>query len=541
MNFIYFYLISYSLIGYGIIVSSFLDIKKNDFGYLGLLGLTFFLIISFVSSLLINHDYYSNVFFLIIGLILLFIFKSKINDFKKNFFYHLSIFSLLILFIAVGKNHDDFPYYHFPYISILTEFTHPFGLGLLNNGFRSPSSIFFLGSMFYLPGISVYLFHITPAIILGFANLILLKKVFEKNTFDQFKFDNLISLISIIFINIFFYRLAEHGTDRSGMILVILSIIIFLKVINIKTVNNISDIKFLIIILCFTITLKPFYLINIPLIFLLLFYEKTRNIFLNLFFSKTFWYCFLLIFFIIFYTLINSGCLFFPLTFTCFKNLPWTLDVSLINDISVWFELWSKAGASPNYIVDDRLTYISNLNWLTNWINNYFFNKVSDYLLSLIFLLFIIFIVFRNNLIKKKENNFNFFYLYSFLIIFFIEWFLYHPALRYGGYHLIYLIIFIPFSIYISNFDISYKIFRKKAVILILITVIIFTFRNFNRLNLEYEKYNYNPILSLNYKFIGGDKKFHYRYNSHIKDRLSNYNSFKFLGKKFVYLSRENF
>ena len=402
MNLIYFYLISYSLIGYGIIVSSFLDIKKNDFGYLGLLGLTFFLIISFVSSLLINHDYYSNVFFLIIGLILLFIFKSKINDFKKNFFYHFLIFSLLIIFIAVGKNHDDFPYYHFPYISILTEFTHPFGLGLLNNGFRSPSSIFFLGSMFYLPGVGVYLFHITPAIILGFANLILLKKVFDKNTFDQFKLDNLISLISIIFINIFFYRLAEHGTDRSGMILVIVSIIIFLKVINIKTVNNISDIKFLIIILCFAITLKPFYLINIPLIFLLLFYEKTRNIFLNLFFSKTFWYCFLLIFFIIFYTLINSGCLFFPLTFTCFENLPWTLDVSLINDISVWFELWSKAGASPNYIVDDRLTYISNLNWLTNWINNYFFNKVSDYLLSLIFLLLIIFIVFRNDLIKKK-------------------------------------------------------------------------------------------------------------------------------------------
>ena len=169
------------------------------------------------------------------------------------------------------------------------------------------------------------------------------------------------------------------------MILVIVSIIIFLKVINIKNVNNISDIKFLIIILCFAITLKPFYLINIPLIFLLLFYEKTRNIFLNLFFSKTFWYCFLLIFFIIFYTLINSGCLFFPLTFTCFENLPWTLDVSLINDISVWFELWSKAGASPNYIVDDRITYISNLNWLTNWINNYFFNKVTDYLLSLIF------------------------------------------------------------------------------------------------------------------------------------------------------------
>jgi hypothetical protein len=539
MQFIYFYLISYSLIGYGIILSSFLDIKKNHFGYLGLLGLTFFLIISFISSLLIKHGYYSNILFLSIGLILFITLRNRINELKKNFFNHLLIFLLLFIFISVGKNHDDFPYYHFPYISILTEFSHPFGLGLLNNGFRSPSSIFFLGSMFYLPGIGVYLFHITPAIILGFANLILLKKIFDKNEFDEFKFDNLISLISFIFINIFFYRLAEHGTDRSGMILVIVSIIIFLKVINFKTVD-ISDIKFLIIILCFAITLKPFYLINIPLIFLLLLYDKTRSIFLNLFFSKTFWYCFLLIFFIVFYTFINSGCLFFPLTFTCFKNLPWTLDIGAINDISIWFELWSKAGASPNYIVNDRLSYISELNWLTNWISNYFFNKVSDYLLSLIFLLLILFIVFRNNLIKKK-NNFKFFYLYFFLIIFLIEWFLYHPALRYGGYHLIYLIIFIPFSIYLSNFNISYKIFKKKAVILILIAVIIFTFRNFNRLHHEYKRYNYNPITNSNYKFIGGDKKFYYRYNSHIKDRINNYNSFDFLGKKFLYLSRENF
>lgn len=539
MQFIYFYLISYSLIGYGIIVSSFLNIKKNHFGYLGLLGLTFFLIISFISSLFINHDYYSNILFLSIGLILFVILRNRINELKKNFFYHLLIFLLLFIFISVSKNHDDFPYYHFPYISILTEFPHPFGLGLLNNGFRSPSSIFFLGSMFYLPGIGVYLFHIPPAIILGFANLILLRKIFEKNEFEEFKFDNLISLISFIFINIFFYRLAEHGTDRSGMILVIVSIIIFLKVINFKTVD-ISDMKFLIIILCFAITLKPFYLINIPLIFLLLLYDKTRSIFLNLFFSRTFWYCFLLIFFIIFYTFINSGCLFFPLTFTCFKNLPWTLDIDVITEISVWFELWSKAGAGPNYIVNDRLSYISDLNWLTNWINNYFFNKVSDYLLSLIFLLLILFIVFRNNLIKKK-NNFKFLYLYFFLLIFLIEWFLYHPALRYGGYHLIYLIIFIPFSIYLSNFNISYKIFKKKAVILILIAVIIFTFRNFNRLHHEYKRYNYNPIVNSNYKFIGGDKKFYYRYNSHINDRLSNYNSFNFLGKKFVYLSRENF
>ena len=38
-----------------------------------------------------------------------------------------------------------------------------------------------------------------------------------------------------------------------------------------------------------------------------------------------------------------------------------------------------KGGATPNFVVDQRDEYISNLNWLGNWINVYFFNKVSDY------------------------------------------------------------------------------------------------------------------------------------------------------------------
>ena len=63
------------------------------------------------------------------------------------------------------------------------------------------------------------------------------------------------------------------------MLIVIIAIISFLTVINFKNENQEYEIKFLILSLCFAITLKPFYLINIPLILLLLFYEKTRNIF----------------------------------------------------------------------------------------------------------------------------------------------------------------------------------------------------------------------------------------------------------------------
>ena len=51
-----------------------------------------------------------------------------------------------------------------------------------------------------------------------------------------------------------------------------------------------------------------------------------------------------------------------------------------------WYEQWSKAGATPNFRVDDPENYIKGFNWVSNWIDLYFFNKVSDFLAGLIFL-----------------------------------------------------------------------------------------------------------------------------------------------------------
>ena len=47
--------------------------------------------------------------------------------------------------------------------------------------------------------------------------------------------------------------------------------------------------------------------------------------------------------------------------------------------MKTWYELWSKAGASPNYRVENVDVYLSGLNWVSNWIQNHFFNKISDY------------------------------------------------------------------------------------------------------------------------------------------------------------------
>ena len=184
------------------------------------------------------------------------------------------------------------------------------------------------------------------------------------------------------------------------MILVLLSILFLIALINNQknsfqeTKINEELMKMIIILICFAATIKPYYLINFSIFLLFVFFEHTRKIFLSLFFSRTFYVCLSLIIFTIFFTFINSGCLIFPITVTCFENLAWSLDKGLISQTNVWFELWSKGGAGPNYTVEERLEYISGLNWLSNWFEKYFFNKVFDFLIGILILSFIVFLAF---------------------------------------------------------------------------------------------------------------------------------------------------
>ena len=65
------------------------------------------------------------------------------------------------------------------------------------------------------------------------------------------------------------------------------------------------------------------------------------------------------------------------------------------------YELWAKGGATPNFVVENRLDYIDDLNWVQNWLNVYFFNKMSDYLLSITLLATIFYLIFF-----KRKNKF---------------------------------------------------------------------------------------------------------------------------------------
>ena len=536
MFLIYYFLISLSLVGYGFLLSRLLKIDCSNYGYLGLLGLSFLIFISYSTTLFYSHGYFFNLLTLLIGLLIFFYLLRLDKNFKVNLNQHLVVFLILVIFIYVGKNHDDFSYYHFPYSHILTQLEHPIGLGQLNNGFRNPSSIFFLNSLFYFPKVEFYLLHISPVYFLGFSNLIFYDFVKDRKIYKKFKSINFFSLLIISFINIFFYRLAEHGTDRSGMILIfIVTVIIFLIQNNNNKENkktNLNLFYFSSVLMAMLISLKPFYLIYSPLIIILLIFNFREN-FNEILKSKTTIYCFTFIAFVFLFNFINSSCLIYPAEFTCFSQFSWSFNINVIRDTNQWYELWAKAGATPNYIVDDRAIYISGINWLPNWMENYFFNKVSDYLLSLLFFIIIFWFSFIFKFKKKKINfsKIKFRLLYIFFILCLLEWFFKHPALRYGGYHIIAILVFMPLMILFLDVKINFNNFMKKATFVMILVLTIFISRNINRLIKEHRLYNFNPLISYKFNY---DKKFYNRYFNIIEKNKSKYKKIKFLGKKFT-------
>ena len=518
---IYLYLLFYfflllSILGYGR-AFQVLFFKKDviDFGYLGFFGIFSLLVIS----------YLSNIFFPLIANFNLILLSFGFFFFLKFLFYNYSkhkkellilffLFLLLIVFILAAKNHDDFPYYHYPYIQLITKFSSSFGIGILNHGFRTPSSIFYFSSLFFLPKAQYALIHLGPVFFLGFTNYILIKKIYEnlKNR-DNF-YIILLSLLSFALINIFFYRLAEHGTDRSAQILVLLIFIELLQLTNSRIFEkNLLNKIFLLITI--VISLKAFYLIYLILIIPIIYYQKDKIFFFKeLIKNKIFYLCLFLFFLVILTNFFNTGCLIYPLSLSCGESLLWSIPIKEVGEMNNWYELWSKGGAAPNFKVNNPDVYIEKFNWVSNWINIYFFNKISDYLLGLLFLITIFFLLLFNKKNSKFQKKRNYLFLYFIIFILIFEWFYNHPALRYGGYHLFALLFFVPFSFFIEKRIFYNKNLIKKINILIVIIIVIFFSRNILRINKEIKIYDYDFKKNSSY-----NKEFE---NNSIYNRITN-------------------
>ena len=255
-----------SLIGYGYLFERlfYREILESNFGYTGLRGIFLLIFYSFLSHFFFAHGYVHNVILTLLGVIFFIFYILKATKKKKYPLILLANFFILFIGIIIFKTHDDFPFYHFPYSYYITQNPLHIGVGLFNSGFKTPSSIFYLNSLFYLPIIKYYTFYIATLAIMLFSNTILLSNIINKIKLKKINYKFYLSLLFFIFINIFFYRIQEHGTDRSAQILILILFLQLLSFINFE-LNYKRKIDIILILLGIIISLKAFYVLYLIL------------------------------------------------------------------------------------------------------------------------------------------------------------------------------------------------------------------------------------------------------------------------------------
>jgi hypothetical protein len=528
--FLLYFLILIATIGLGqlFLLIFYKNIKYFNIEYSGLFSCLILILYSYISNFFIPHGAFHNSILVFTGLILFIYFNFKKIYFKKLEFY-LLLFYFFILFISflVSKTHEDFPYYHFPYTHYLTQNSLVIGLGNYDLGFRTPSSVFYLGSLFYLPIVKFYMFLMPSILFMGFSCLIFLNKIYQDFSIKKINFLTYFSLLSLIFINIFFYRIAAHGTDRSAQILVLVLIFEILDLINFSSnlKNDLSKRVFKIFLLvALIISLKAFYILYlsflIPVVYYLYKKKVLKNIFNFLIFNKGTFLLLLTFLIVLFKNFLITGCFIYPVKFTCLENFSWTLGESEVERLYNHYQLWSKGGMAPNYITNNPDYYIKSFNWVKGWINIYFFTKVTDFLLGLSLILTITSIIFYSKFKKKFLESKKVYFIIFILFLLFFEWFYNHPDLRYGGYCLVVAIFFIVFSIKFSSYQADIKNLYKKFVFFIIASLLILITRNLFRIIEEVKKYNYQPVKHAGFIF---DEKHYLRADKMFKELIENY------------------
>ena len=298
-----------------------------------------FILIAFI-ALFINFfqplNIYINNFFFIILIYLAFKFGYFIQN-KKDLLKKVIYVSSLsyILFIYSNVNTPDALLYHLPYSRLINE--HKIVIGASNIHFRfGHISIFQYISSFFNNSLLGKNGVLLPAAVLVSNFLFYCFKLF----INDFKKD--ISRIKSYFIFLIliisfysFSRYSGYGNDAQAHIYYFLTIIYLFEYFLLeKTFLNFQKILVLSI---FLFLLKPFFIIcTLISIFIFFIHKKKYMIFKSKFFI------FIFSFFILWLlkTFLTTGCLIYPLKFTCSKNVVWSDNN--VKKASLEGEAWAK-------------------------------------------------------------------------------------------------------------------------------------------------------------------------------------------------------
>ena len=479
-------------------------------------------------------------------IIIFFFFKFDLLKSKKYliFLILISVFTYVLVFSS-HTYRPDAGLYHLPYINILNEEKIIFGLANLHFRFGHISIMQYLSAINYNLFTGINGIILPSAIIASTVIINFLSKLKDHILSKNYNFHFYYLLGILIYICFKMNRYAEYGNDAPAHFLTFYFFSECLKFkkkeSNLNEILNITLIGVFVILNKITLIL----ILIIPLVYII------KKKFIHVFKKLNFY---LIITFVIIWiakNIIISGCLIYPIKFTCINSLAWT-DIKTVEKISLENEAFTKNW--PNYEKRNEFTqkeYIKKFNWFKTWSKKLLDEqKEKSFAYALILILIFIYLYNKSNNGSAKSKK-NWIFLFT-LCIATVFWLIKIPEYRYA-YSIIISLITFPFATLLSNrsFDKDQNIFFTSIII---VFISIFFIKNFVRIyNTEiYNNYPYPRIYShnndnqkLKYKLKNIDNKIFHTQNDgycmygrnlcspyEIDIKIENKNSYLFFFKK---------
>jgi hypothetical protein len=496
----------FSAIGYGSLILNKLNIKNFYFGLSGIVGLFFYAFVITFLHFFIAISPISNLIILLFGLFIFFKNNHKIK-FKK-FKFNFEIFLIIILATALFfmfwsyKPHEDFGYYHLPYIKAFLSQKIIFGFVNILEPYLWNSMFLNLSSIFVIPIFNLKGIFLTPLLFFFFFILILLNEVFINFKNKKYFYPSILfSLIILFYFLLKFTRASEYGVDIPSHIVALLAILYFIKFFEIENISTTDRYNYTVLIFLlsiFSLTIKVSNSCVLIFFFSLLFLNFKYLNFKKIFLPFSFIFFFGLLWLI--QQFIYSGCLLFPLNFTCIDTI-WSSKENIKN-ILLSLEITNKSfGVYKGTLSETE--YIKNFNWFQNWFARNkieFLEHFATFLIAPLFLLFINF--FKNdskiNILNIKSKAF-YISIIFFILISFIIWVLKSPVARFA---ISFFIVAIFYLIYFfTRKKFHFRLNYKTVLITILICLTFNLSKNFSRIFQKEDLSNFWPKIYDN-KFI---------------------------------------
>ena len=488
--------------------------NQLEISHYGILGIIFLSIISFILNLIAPlNEMISNFIFIFIILnffIIKFKNKLQITNFIKKI---IPLILLNILLISYSNYYDpDGAWYHLPFSRLINDYKIILGSASLHPMFGSHSILQYFAASLHnsLTGPNGVLF------VNSLIGAFFLMFFYEKYKLEKNFYLKIFLFMALVLFFIEMNRVSEYGNDTGGHLFFILTIFFSLKILLEKKLTPIAF-KEICLLSLFTFFIKP---LLIFILFIPAWLYIKNNLYKNFSFVPLF--SVLITFFWLLKNTLLTGCLIYPLNFTCIEKLSWYSSNSnfLISakNSSQFSELHSKGWKNFDQNIRKFVNYENELEKKENfknsfkWVNSYieggYYNNILkkvDYYIIFLSLVFLILFYLskksrlrREKLFKKGDLKKINILLYLNLIFFFI-FIIKFPDGRYGLSYMFVVIYFIFIYIfYYLNFNLR---FLKLIKILNFFLIILFTvFLLKNSMKILTQNEIASPLPDINYK-----------------------------------------